>query len=324
MQAYLTIISGDDEGKLFLVKDPTVIGRAPACEARLENDPKVSNRHAKIMLKDSFFALQDLHTRNGTSVNGHTVGIHYLSPGDVIGVGDTQLRFSVSEADSGVSIDDGLKDHVEVLKTGRPARSRRTPLSRSAIAALVFALGGCGPWDYLWIFTVVGLLLAVWALVDIRRRSASSGAWLAAIALAVGVASGGYHLHGRVYLPLAGKRLKAQSHGNLLRIRDAMSRYVTEHAGKYPKNLDDLYPVYVRSRQTLRCPAAEAKGLDAVYIYIGAGKVESDKPVPLVIDPQALAHDEQGGYVLHSDGRIEWLGVERRASLLEEVGWAPE
>ncbi|MGH7331116.1 MAG: FHA domain-containing protein, partial [Polyangiaceae bacterium] len=61
-------------------------------------DPRVSRRHARITKSDDGVALQDLGSTNGTSVNGAEVRAPVpLGPGDVIQVGDTQLRVEIGD-----------------------------------------------------------------------------------------------------------------------------------------------------------------------------------------------------------------------------------
>lgn len=68
-----------------------IIGRAPDCEIPAD-DPSVSRKHARIVVKDGEARVMDLDSRNGVRVNGVVVrGAHMLSSGDVIGIGDVTL-----------------------------------------------------------------------------------------------------------------------------------------------------------------------------------------------------------------------------------------
>lgn len=62
-------------------------------------DALVSGYHAEIRPKQGGYVLVDLQSRNGTFVNGRPLtGLHPLSPGDVIRVGDSEFYFQAAAA----------------------------------------------------------------------------------------------------------------------------------------------------------------------------------------------------------------------------------
>jgi ABC-type multidrug transport system ATPase subunit/pSer/pThr/pTyr-binding forkhead associated (FHA) protein/ABC-type multidrug transport system permease subunit len=68
-------------------KDVMVFGRAPGCDKVLSN-PSVSARHARLTRQSGGFLLEDLHSSNGTYVNGKRIdGPTRVSAGDIIGLG---------------------------------------------------------------------------------------------------------------------------------------------------------------------------------------------------------------------------------------------
>jgi len=70
-----------------------LIGRAQDSDTRLA-DPAVSRRHARIVPRGDGFVLRDLGSTTGTLVNGtRLVGEQPLHDGDVIRMGDVELRF---------------------------------------------------------------------------------------------------------------------------------------------------------------------------------------------------------------------------------------
>jgi pSer/pThr/pTyr-binding forkhead associated (FHA) protein len=73
-------------------KERYTIGRLPDNDVRIDN-PSVSGHHSVIIniLNDSF--LEDLNSTNGTYVNGQLIKKHALQHGDVITIGQHQLRF---------------------------------------------------------------------------------------------------------------------------------------------------------------------------------------------------------------------------------------
>ncbi len=66
------------------------IGRAPDNELVL-GDPAASRYHARLVARQGLLVLEDLDSRNGTSVNGERVGEIAVGFGDEIRVGETRL-----------------------------------------------------------------------------------------------------------------------------------------------------------------------------------------------------------------------------------------
>lgn len=73
---------------------PVTIGRADENTITLDGDDYASGHHARIEAGRDGIWLHDLHSTNGTSVNGETVeGRRRLHEGDLVRVGETELRF---------------------------------------------------------------------------------------------------------------------------------------------------------------------------------------------------------------------------------------
>lgn len=73
----------------------TLIGRSVACKVVLD-DSDVSRRHARLTIGDAGAEIEDLESANGVFVNGERVSDRQrLSNGDVIGVGNEELRLIV-------------------------------------------------------------------------------------------------------------------------------------------------------------------------------------------------------------------------------------
>jgi hypothetical protein len=80
-------------GQTFGVGPGLVIGRALACEITIE-DSYASGRHARLYDRDGHVYIEDMNSTNGTHVNGSRVSTQQLlRPGDVVRIGDTELRF---------------------------------------------------------------------------------------------------------------------------------------------------------------------------------------------------------------------------------------
>ena len=69
-----------------------VIGRHPDCGLVLD-DLLTSREHAEVVVAAGLLTVVDLHSTNGTRVNGDPVERHPLRPGDEIQIGETVLRF---------------------------------------------------------------------------------------------------------------------------------------------------------------------------------------------------------------------------------------
>ena len=70
-----------------------LVGRAPSADLRLD-DPLVSRLHARIELRDDGVYVEDLGSRNGTSVDGKAVvSPRRLEPDDEVSVGSAALVF---------------------------------------------------------------------------------------------------------------------------------------------------------------------------------------------------------------------------------------
>lgn len=65
---------------------PSVIGRSPEADARIE-EAWVSRVHCAIDREGQALLVRDLHSRNGTFVNGRRVEVTQLRPGDRLTVG---------------------------------------------------------------------------------------------------------------------------------------------------------------------------------------------------------------------------------------------
>jgi pSer/pThr/pTyr-binding forkhead associated (FHA) protein len=75
---------------------PVTVGRAAENDLVLDDDEFASVKHARIEPRRDGVWLQDLQSTNGTFVNGSKVTRPLkLSPGDVIRVGETDLRYEL-------------------------------------------------------------------------------------------------------------------------------------------------------------------------------------------------------------------------------------
>ena len=89
----LRVIDGADRGRVFAdAPTPLTIGREEGNPIQL-NDERISRFHLKIQEDQHKIVLTDLQSTNGTKVNGESVQLWILRPGDVIALGRTILLF---------------------------------------------------------------------------------------------------------------------------------------------------------------------------------------------------------------------------------------
>ncbi len=78
---------------------PNMIGREPGCTVCI-NDASVSRGHARITIEDNHVMIEDLKSKNGTSVMGETIkGPTLLNDGDEGEFGHVKGWFIVEAAD---------------------------------------------------------------------------------------------------------------------------------------------------------------------------------------------------------------------------------
>src|SRR5712691_6093253 len=88
---------GGEQREFVLEKTSFTIGRALS-NAIVISDSKVSRTHARID-KAEACVIRDLDSGNGTLINGQRVDEAILNPGDIVSLGDTQLRLDEREAE---------------------------------------------------------------------------------------------------------------------------------------------------------------------------------------------------------------------------------
>lgn len=134
----LRVVSGAGAGRELALEDELVIGREAAGDGRLDGEPALSRRHARISRgADGALTIEDLGSLNGTSVNGVRIAAAtVLRRGDEIKLGGTVIVVaapgdSLPRAASARSHDTVLADAPP-----SPARARRPSHARDDLAAL--------------------------------------------------------------------------------------------------------------------------------------------------------------------------------------------
>jgi serine/threonine-protein kinase len=94
-QAALRVVKGAQAGQTFAIGAGVSIGFGQKNDIRLSDD-FASRAHARVDQRGQAYQIQDLKSRNGTTVNGQKIEPYTpvaLKPGDEIEVGDTVLVF---------------------------------------------------------------------------------------------------------------------------------------------------------------------------------------------------------------------------------------
>lgn len=77
-----------------------LVGRSSACTVRIQT-PQVSAEHARLSYRDGSWTVRDLHSKNGTLVNGERLepgGARALRAGDRLSFGDAAIAWTLVDA----------------------------------------------------------------------------------------------------------------------------------------------------------------------------------------------------------------------------------
>jgi len=117
---YISEKEGSERREVF-DKSEVVVGRVQGNDLMLPKG-NVSKRHAKLLIRDNLFFVSDLHSTNGTYVNGRKIAQDTpVREGDKIYIGDFVLRLesvSISPAQESTTDDD---DHAARAVSSSPA-----------------------------------------------------------------------------------------------------------------------------------------------------------------------------------------------------------
>jgi RNA polymerase subunit RPABC4/transcription elongation factor Spt4 len=110
-----------------LVGPEVVIGRSPDCQITIE-DPLISRRHARIVIRDEQAIAHDLGSRNGVRVNGRLIkGEQALREGDRIRIGTQELVFSIVRHEARAARPTGYMRVCHACSTPYPEGSPQCP-----------------------------------------------------------------------------------------------------------------------------------------------------------------------------------------------------
>jgi len=121
MRRQIVVITGPDKGRVFELTpgETFVIGRGHASQTLL-NDLHVSRVHCSVQVESDKVLLIDAGSVSGTMVDGRQIAQHDLEPGEIIQIGETQLRFVLEGVPQGaieaVSVSQELAPQIVPLK----------------------------------------------------------------------------------------------------------------------------------------------------------------------------------------------------------------
>ena len=140
----LEILDGDRAGEVLPVGDSIIrIGRKAGNDIVL-NDEKTSGVHCEILPEGDRLVLKDLGSTNGTFLDGKRLNELVLTPGDVVTIGRTKVKFR-DQAEGPAGTDAG----EFAMGTIDAGRLQKRGGSIGLIAVLLLVVAGGGGW-YWW------------------------------------------------------------------------------------------------------------------------------------------------------------------------------
>ncbi len=89
----LMIVAGGELARRYVLsQQECLIGRQEGVDVSIK-ERNVSRLHARILIHDDISIIEDMHSTNGTFVNGQRIARQALAEGDLIAVGSTILKF---------------------------------------------------------------------------------------------------------------------------------------------------------------------------------------------------------------------------------------
>jgi pSer/pThr/pTyr-binding forkhead associated (FHA) protein len=138
-------------------------------------DPASSREHCAIVPRDGAWMLRDNNSANGVFVNGNRVREALLADSDQVRIGNTEMRFLLSETTSehappGVDVDNDPWAKTDALDPRKPPPDVRPPSPRSSLAPMLGA--GFGLVFLLGMLLLSGVVVAGAGVVVLQRSGA--------------------------------------------------------------------------------------------------------------------------------------------------------
>jgi pSer/pThr/pTyr-binding forkhead associated (FHA) protein len=108
LEYHLDLIAGPDSGRTLTIADgqSLVVGRGQASDLQI-NDPRMSRAHCTLLVDTGKLILRDNGSSGGTFVGQQRVTEHLLQPGEMVKIGDTELRCRLSTGIDATTIGGG-------------------------------------------------------------------------------------------------------------------------------------------------------------------------------------------------------------------------
>jgi pSer/pThr/pTyr-binding forkhead associated (FHA) protein len=102
--AKLVLLSAGMTGRTHELKvDKTTIGRVEDNTFQIA-EPSVSSHHCEVLLRGSDVVVRDLNSTNGTFINGEKITETVLKPGQVLRLGQIEMRLETDSTPSSVAL----------------------------------------------------------------------------------------------------------------------------------------------------------------------------------------------------------------------------
>src|SRR5207253_1777783 len=98
--AKLVVLSAGMTGRTHELKVDTTIGRVDDNSFQI-SEPSVSSHHCEILLRGPEVVVRDLNSTNGTYINGEKVTESVLKPGQVLRLGQIEMRLETESPSTG-------------------------------------------------------------------------------------------------------------------------------------------------------------------------------------------------------------------------------
>ena len=116
--AKLVLLSAGMTGRTHELKvDKTTIGRVEDNTFQIA-EPSVSSHHCEVLLRGSDIVVHDLNSTNGTFINGEKVTESVLKPGQILRLGQIEMRLETEAPAGAAAAPKKALDHTMVMQRG--------------------------------------------------------------------------------------------------------------------------------------------------------------------------------------------------------------
>jgi pSer/pThr/pTyr-binding forkhead associated (FHA) protein len=144
-----------------LTVERTTVGRVED-NAFTIPEPSVSSHHCEILLKGNEVVVRDLDSTNGTFINDERITEGVLKPGQILRLGQMELRLESGTPGAASSSGKKAMDHTLVVPQGvRFGEAGGAPATVSDTATQMFKKKNQGSNRLIWIVVVVVVLVVV-------------------------------------------------------------------------------------------------------------------------------------------------------------------